>query len=86
MYGASPNVIAITNETPLDVATGISKTFEMDTISELLIRHGSKTTLQSQRRNKPNPESSFLISDELQTTLTSLQTTTSITSLINSST
>ena len=85
MYGASPNVIAITNETPLDVATGISKTFEMDAISELLIRHGSKTTLQSQRRNKPNPESSFLISDELQTTLTSLQTT-SITSLINSST
>ena len=45
MYGASPNVIAITNETPLNVATGISKTFEMDAISELLIRHGSKTTL-----------------------------------------
>ena len=65
----------------MDVATGISKAFEMDAICELLIKHGGQTILQSQRRNKSEPESSFLTSDELQTTSISLQTITNMTLL-----
>ena len=72
MYGASPNIIAATNETPLDVATKDSETFEMD---ELLIKYGGQTTLQSQGGNKSEPKTSFLTFDELKTTPKSLQTT-----------
>ena len=52
MYGASPNIIAVTNETPLDVAISVSETFEINAISELLIKYGGQTTLQSQEINK----------------------------------
>ena len=48
MYGAHPNIIAVTNKTPLDIATDINKTFEMDAISKLLIKHGGRTTLSFQ--------------------------------------
>ena len=72
MYGASPNNIAVINETPLDTATGICKTFEMDAISRLLIKYGGQTTLQLLGRNKSEPKSS-LAPDELQTTPTSSQ-------------
>ena len=51
MYGASPNNIAITNETPLDMAIGISTTFEVDAIIKLLIKYGSQKTLQLHGRN-----------------------------------
>ena len=75
MYGASPNVIAVTNETPLDVAISVSKTFETDTIGKLLIKYEGQTSLQSQRRNKSEPNSTSLTYDELKITHTSLQTT-----------
>ena len=39
MYGASPNIIGITNESPLDVAISVSKTIEIDAVSELLIKY-----------------------------------------------
>ena len=45
-------VIAITNETPLDVAISVSETFEMDAISELLIKYGGQITLQPQEEKK----------------------------------
>ena len=70
MYGARPNDIAIT-KTPLDIATGICETFEMDAIIKLLIKYGGQTTLHE--RNKSEPKSS-LASDELLTTPTSSQT------------
>ena len=53
----------------------ISKTFEINAISELLIKYGGQTTLQSQGRNKSQPKTSFLILDELVTTPKSLQAT-----------
>ena len=77
MYGASPNNVAIMNATPLDIATGICETFEMDAIIKLLIKYGGQTTLQLHGRNKSESKSS-LASDELQTTPTSLQTTISL--------
>ena len=75
MYGANPNIIATTNESPLDVAISVSETFEINAISELLIKYGGQTTLQSQGRNKSQPKTSFLILDELVTTPKSLQAT-----------
>ena len=75
MCGASPNIITATNETPLDVAISVSKTFEMDAICELLIEYGGQTKLQLQGRNKSEPKSTSLTFDELKTTPTSLQTT-----------
>ena len=45
MYGASPNIIGITNESPLDVAISVSKTIEIDAVSELLIKYGDQTAL-----------------------------------------
>ena len=85
MYGAHSNAIAVTNETLLDVVLDISKTYEMDAISELLIKYGDQITLQSQRRNKSEPKSSFVMSNELQTIPTSLQTITNMTSLEHTS-
>ena len=75
MYGAFPNIITITNETPFDVAISLSKTIEIDAVSELLIKYGGQTALQLQRRNKSEPKSTSLTVDELKTTPTSLQTT-----------
>ena len=77
IYGASPNVVATTNKTPLDVAISVSETFEMDGISELLIKYGGQT-LQSQRRNESESKSLFLAFDELKA-ITTLQTTDEIT-------
>ena len=71
MYGASPNITATTNETPLDVAISIGEMFEMNDIIELLIKYGGQTTLQSQERKKS--KSSLLTFDELQATRISLQ-------------
>ena len=73
MYGASPNVTTTTNESPLDVAISISETFELDAISELLIKYGGQRKLQLQGRNKSEPKLSFRPSNKLQTTSTSLQ-------------
>ena len=75
MYGASPNVMTFTNETPLDLALNVCKTFEIDAISELLIKYGGQTTLKSLKRNRTEHKSSLQTSDELQTTPTSLETT-----------
>ena len=75
MYGASPNVVATTNETPLDVAINVSEKFEIDAISELLIKYGGQKTLISHERIKLEQKSSLLTFDELQATPTSLQAT-----------
>ena len=75
MYGGSLNVVATTNETPLDVAIKVSEKFEIDAISELLIKYGGQTTLQSHERIKSERKSSLLTFDELQATPTLLQAT-----------
>ena len=59
----------------MDVAISVNETFEMDAISELLIKYGGQTTLQSQRTNKSEPKSTSLTFDELKVTPTLLQTT-----------
>ena len=46
MHGASPYVIANTDETPLDVAMDINETSEMNSIIELLNKHEDQTILQ----------------------------------------
>ena len=75
MYGASPNMIAVTNETPLDVSIRVSETSEMNAINDLLIKYGGQTTLQSQEGNKSEPKTLILTFDELKTTPKSLQAT-----------
>ena len=53
--------------------------FKLEAISEVLIKFGGQTTLQSQRRNMTEQKSSLLTSHELKTTSISLQTTDEVT-------
>ena len=79
--GASPNIIANTNETPLDVAMYISENSKMDDISKILIKYGGQTTLQLLGRNESELYLSLLTFDERKTTSTSSETTHKMTAI-----